>query len=193
MLNGIVALHGGPTPPVTNSYESIATVTVGSGGASSISFSSIPSTYKHLQIRLMSRDAANGGTTAYSATATVRFNGDSGSNYSAHWISASGSGTPGAAGFSSITSIYQAGQGGPYNDQVANVFGAAIIDILDYADTNKYKTTRALNGQDMNGYGSIIFNSGSWRSTSAINAISLFNDGGNWAQYSSAALYGIKG
>jgi hypothetical protein len=76
----------------------------------------------------------------------------------------------------------------------ANVFGTFIIDILDYANTSKYKTQRGLGGADLNGSGYISFNSGNWRNTNAITSISLTPlYGSQFAQYSSFALYGIKG
>jgi hypothetical protein len=73
----------------------------------------------------------------------------------------------------------------------ASIFGAGIVDILDYANTNKYKTLRALAGVDFNGSGRVGLTSGLWQSTSAINAITL--EGSSFVQYSSFALYGIKG
>jgi predicted patatin/cPLA2 family phospholipase len=75
----------------------------------------------------------------------------------------------------------------------ANIFGAGVIDILDYANTNKYKTVRALSGHDNNGSGYVNFESGLWMSTSAITSIKLFTAGNVYAQYTQFALYGIKG
>jgi hypothetical protein len=74
----------------------------------------------------------------------------------------------------------------------ANIFSAHIIDILDYANTNKFKTTRTLHGYDLNGSGLIQYFSGNWRSTSAISTIRLFPGNNALAQYSSFALYGVK-
>jgi hypothetical protein len=79
------------------------------------------------------------------------------------------------------------------------MFGAGIVDILDYANTNKYKTIRSLTGHDHNGviagiHAIVNLNSGSWRSTSAINSIVIgVVSGTAFNQYSSFALYGIKG
>ena len=74
MLNNIVALLGnGAAAGGGTSYESIATVTVGAGGSSSISFTSIPSTYKHLQIRAITRDTG----TSYINNLAGYFNTDS--------------------------------------------------------------------------------------------------------------------
>lgn len=185
MLNGIVALHGTGVPPVTNSYESIATVTVGSGGSSSVSFSSIPSTFKHLQIRFMARRSTTGA-----ADTGIVFNSDTGANYKSHYVIADGSsvsaGAPG--GNTSVQNWYT-----PGSDATSGVFGIDILDVLDYQNTNKYKTTRTLSGFDNNGSGNVVFSSGLWMSTSAISSITLTPNSGNFVQYSSFALYGIKG
>jgi hypothetical protein len=75
----------------------------------------------------------------------------------------------------------------------ASMFSGEVIDILDYANTNKYKTTRLINGRDQNGSGFIWFNSGLWQNTNAITSLTFTAQNGNYAQYSSFALYGIKG
>jgi hypothetical protein len=81
----------------------------------------------------------------------------------------------------------------PTNTAAANVFGAGIIDLLDYADTNKFKTLRALSGTDNNGSGHIIFGSGLYQETTAISSVTLEANGVNWLTGSHFALYGIKG
>ena len=76
----------------------------------------------------------------------------------------------------------------------ANIFGAIVIDILDYANTSKYKTARLLGGADQNGSGEVWSHSGNWRNTTAISSIKLLEAvTGNFVQYSHFALYGIKG
>lgn len=70
---------------------------------------------------------------------------------------------------------------------------AVVVDILDYANTNKNKTIRVLAGVDNNGSGEVALNSGLWPSTSALNTIKILTTSGNLNQYSSFALYGIKG
>jgi hypothetical protein len=179
-----------------NSYESIATVTVGAGGSSAVTFSSIPSTYKHLQIRCLTRGTSNNTAPIY-----LTVNGDTAANYSTHQLLGNGA-TAYADGHANASYIidgwggFQTFSGG----DLANTFGVGIIDILDYANTSKYKTARALWGRDNNSSGSItgrvVFESGSWRSTSAINSLSFVTDatyGITWAQYTQFALYGIKG
>jgi hypothetical protein len=172
----------------SNSYDSIATTTVGSGGASSITFSSIPSTYKHLQIRLLARSTDAAGT----VNVTTQLNSDTGSNYAWHRIFGNGT-TAGAGGASTQTNIIIGQISG--STAASGVFGVATIDLLDYKETTKYKTLRALFGFDDNngGAGAVVqLFSGLWQSTSATTTITL-NAGGGFAQYTSAALYGIKG
>jgi hypothetical protein len=170
-------------PRVTNSYESIQTVTVGSGGQSSISFTSIPSTYKHLQIRGIGKGSGSNNT-------VITINGAS-SVYSSHWIQ--GNGSSASAGADTTTNGIWAFAATGAGSSQANTFGASVIDILDYADTNKYKTVRILNGVDFNGSGEIDFQSGLYRQTTAISSITLTPSSGTVSQYSSFALYGIKG
>jgi hypothetical protein len=120
----------------------------------------------------------------------ITFNSDTGSNYANHYLYGDGGGT-GAGANSSQTSM----QNWVMSTDAANtsVFGASVIDILDYSNTNKYKTLRSLGGFDNNGDGYIVLNSGLWQSTSAITSISItMNSGTSFKQYSSFALYGIK-
>lgn len=184
-------MFGGGAPfTLEGNYYSLATVTVPSGGASSIEFAGVPSGYKHLQIRGIGRSTNTTSTTSYSAELLMQFNGDTGSNYRAHAIEAVGSGTPGAQTQTTLTIV---NLGGPFATQTASVFGGSIIDILDYASTTKNKTVRAIGGQDMNGYGQSMFASGLWmNSTSAITSIKMVSGGTGWAQYSQFALYGVK-
>lgn len=182
---GIIASQN--YPRVTNSYESIATVTVGPSGSSSISFTSIPNTYKHLQVRYTARTAVND----VSDNVWSRFNSDTGSNYSFHLVEANGSSVSAAGGASQTRALFGRCTS---NTAVANNFGGAVVDILDYADTNKYKTLRTLAGDDNNGTGSIRYESSLWLSTSAVNSITITTGGFvNFLQYSKFALYGIKG
>jgi hypothetical protein len=80
-----------------------------------------------------------------------------------------------------------------FSSNTANIFYASILDILDYSDTNKFKTIRSLNGVDYNGSGGIALSSSLYRSTNPITTINLYAAGGLIAQYSRFSLYGIKG
>lgn len=170
----------------TNSYESIATVTVGSGGVASIDFTSIPSTFKHLQLRGSVRSSqASAGSSL-----RMRFNGDSGSNYDYHAIY--GNGSSAAAENIAPVNIMLVGNC-PAASSGSNIFNANVIDLLDYTNTNKYKTVRFLDGYDTNGGGQVTFGSDLWMNTTAITSISITAATGNFVQYSQFALYGIKG
>jgi len=173
------------TAQAANSYESIATTTVGSGGSSVITFSSIPSTYKHLQIRCMSRSAAL-------CFAYLAFNSDTtNANYRTHYLLGDGA-SASAGAYSQIYPgmIY----GGAVGFGQSPNISAQIFDILDYTSTNKNKTIRLLNGLDTNGGGAVGLDSGVWlNSGSAVSTITLSTNTSSFSQYSSFALYGIKG
>jgi len=169
----------------SSSYESIASVTA-TGVETQLTFSSISSTYTHLQIRGIARYSVAGGT---DDNLYMRFNGDTGSNYPTHWIDGNGS-TVSAANIAPwdrmLIGKITAGSAG------ANMFGACIIDIHDYASTTKNKTVRHIAGDDMNGSGDVWLGSDLWMNTSAINQITMFCSG-IFASGSTFALYGIKG
>ena len=171
-------------PSVSTSFESIATVTVGAGGSSSITFSSIPSTYKHLQIRAIARSARASGLDDMS----IKVNSSS-STGASHILYGNGSSAAAAGytGYIPFVSYF------PTAGTTASVFSAIIIDILDYTDTNKNKTLRTLTGFDANGSGDISLNSNLALDTTAISSIVLSMNNGNMVQYSHFALYGIKG
>jgi hypothetical protein len=176
-----------PFAGIAGDYQSIATTTVGSGGQSTITFSSIPSTFKHLQVRCLIRSVNAAGTDS----TKMNFNSDTATNYSRHALFGDGS-TAGSA--AATTAAFASLGDSPASTASANAFGVYVVDILDYANTDKYKTTRALGGYDLNGSGNIDLRSGSWRSTSAITSIVFVtSSGSNFAQYSSFALYGIEG
>lgn len=180
MIGALVAgITGTATAP--SSYESIATVT-GTGSTSTLSFTSIPSTYTHLQVRGLNNDS-----TGYFAQ--MQFNSDTANNYTIHQLYGNGT-TASAYGSSSAGAYIYAGVGG-YGGTA--FVAPLIIDILDYANTNKNKTCRMITGFDSNGAYTpyIQFNSGVWLSTSAINRIDLKMTG-NFSTTATFALYGIK-
>jgi hypothetical protein len=177
-------------PRITNSFESIQTVNVTSNTAT-ISFTSIPSTFKHLQIRYIARDSR--ATTGFD-NMMMKFNGGASATYSWHRLVGNGTSVSAAASPSSgdiALSEAAISRGG----NASNIFAPGIIDILDYTNTNKNTTVRALHGGDANGSGSIVLTSGLWYgSTNAITSIDFTAESANlFVQYSSFALYGIKG
>lgn len=174
------------TSAILNSYESIATVNVTTATQGTIEFTSIPSTYKHLQIRGIGR---TNRADAIFDSLRLRFNGDTASNYSYHFVYGNGS-TTSAEGNANTTVIAHSAL--TAINSSASIFGLALIDILDYPNGNKYKTTRALSGNDQNGSGVVDVASGSWRNTNTITSIQL-TALGSFVQHSTFALYGIRG
>ena len=174
-------LYSGPA----GAFDALGSVTVGSGGLSSITFSAIPQTYTHLQIRFIARES--GATTTDNFA--MQLNGDSGSNYAYHILYGDGSSAAATAG-TSATSMAQFRIAGA--SATSGVFGAAVIDIMDYAVTTKNKTIRTLGGADNNGSGIVSFNSGLWMNTAAVNSLVLTAGSGNFAQYSNFSLYGAR-
>lgn len=175
---------------VPSSYESIATVTVGSGGSATVEFTSIPSTYTHLQIRALIRSTYT--STVTTTNGTLQFNSDTGSNYAWHQLRGQGSAASTGASSSTNLGLSFADIGGT---SVTNFFSAGVMDILDYTNTNKYKTVRVLTGADGNTTNDdwIYLGSTLWQNTSAITSIKLYPGINNFAQYTRFALYGIKG
>ena len=180
-------------PRITNSYDSIATV-VGNGSASTLTLSSIPSTYKHLQLRISARDARSTDNDTFQ----MYFNSDAGAgspnNYSRHALR--GNGTSASA----YSVVQQSGDCiglhvGPAANSLGSVFSAGVVDILDYTNTNKFKTVRSLGGYDTNGGASFVeLVSSLWNSTSAITSITFFNNGSSaWTSSTQFSLYGIRG
>ena len=161
---------------MATTYEKIATTTLGSATAS-INFTSIGSGYTDLRVVLVCVD-----TTTFPQ---VRFNSDSGSNYS--WTYLSGNGTAAQSGrFTNQTEFYN------------NISGSSTVpfmttyDIFSYAGST-YKTMLFNEVNDKNGSGVISPKVGLWRSTSAITAVNLKADiyGTTFGAGTTATLYGI--
>jgi hypothetical protein len=169
----------------------LSTVTVGAGGQASVEFTSIPAYYEHLQIRGIGRSSQVADGTNY---IYLRFNGSSQTEYAYHDLT--GNGASASAGGTANSTQIIAGQL-PRANQLASSFAVNIIDILDYANTNKNKTVRCLSGIDYNGLsnsqpGYIRLQSGLWINANAVTSIQLTSESGNFVQYSTFALYGIK-
>jgi hypothetical protein len=171
---------------MANTYTLISSVTVGSGGAANITFSSIPSTYTDLLVKISTRSTS----ATVIGYVNIRFNSDTGNNYSYKAVGGTGSITfnNNSAGGSSIFTV-TAG-----NSSTSNTFGNAEIYIPNYTSAN-YKSV-SIDGVGENNateaYTQLVV--GIWSSTSAITSIQLSDIFGsaNFAQYSTAYLYGIS-
>lgn len=151
-----------------------------------VTFSSIPQTFTHLQLRAFAR-----GTTSFAdgLTQYMRLNNDSTSAYAQHSLFGNGSIVSSSA-LANNTSI-DASQVFADAGATTSVYGVCITDILDYTNTNKNTTIRAFGGWDGNsGRGRVTLASGHWRNTDAVNRIDILIDGG-WVAGSRLDLYGV--
>jgi hypothetical protein len=185
ILPGVIASSGG----VASSYESIATVLVGSGGTAAVDFTSISQAYAHLQIRITCRStsaATNDGILMRVGTGGTL---DTTSTMWGHYLM--GDGATATAGSRSSTNVELVEVTAA--TATASIFGVAVIDLLNYSSTTKNKTFRSLTGFDRNGAGEVRLMSGSYTAnTSALNTIRFYSAFANIAEFSSFALYGVK-
>ena len=185
---GILAVAGAGAAGGASSFDLLET-TVLSSAASSVTFSSLGSysDYKHLQLRISTRTDRSGNLSA----PTMRLNSDTGSNYAYHLLRGSGSSVL-SEGYSSQSSINIPSNSSDY--MTANVFSAAVIDILDFSSSSKKTTIRVLGGNPDSNYWNIALQSGLWNNTAAVTSIILEPGFGasNWKASSRFSLYGVK-
>jgi hypothetical protein len=167
--------------PDTTTEIAIATTTLTTTTAT-ITFSSIPSTYTDLRLVFFQA----GSTTIYGRP-NMRFNSDSGTNYSSITIVGDGAGAS-SANWQTESSIR------PSNYYLGSGVAFVTYDIFSYSGTSTYKTTLGTQSADQNGTGSVTATTGLWKSTSAINSITLIHPSGSPDGYSAGTtvtLYGI--
>lgn len=165
-----------------SSFDSIATATP--TGTSTVTFSSIPSTYTSLQIRL------SGLTASAGYDFILQLNGDTGNNYARHSLYGTGSTVTATGTTATNRIIIDSAATGTYTTSPM----VALIDIHDYASTTRNKTVRSFEGSDNNGTGDVTLVSGLWLNTAAVTSVTISVLGGiNYAAGTSIALYGIKG
>jgi len=172
---------------MANTMTLISSVTVGSGGASSIDFTSIPSTYTDLQVVCSLRSAR----TTYIDFGAMRFNSDSGSNYVAKYLYGDGASvTSGNNGNSTQLEIPQGVVG---NGATSNTFGNLQIYIPNYTGSNQ-KSVSFDSVTENNATNAVaLLQAGRWTGTSAISSMTIYSANGfNFLQYSTAYLYGIS-
>lgn len=179
----LAAAGGGP------SFESIASAN-GNGSATEVTFSSIPSTFQSLQIRIYSKVVDTGANNGRGFN--IYFNGSTSSEYAYHILRGTGSAIatetspsfPGIGIF--VYGSAQAVSGTPH--------GAAIIDIHNYTSTTQYKTLRAIGGAELNATGGrMAVSSGLWQNTAAISSVRIVSNAGEFTSSTQFSLYGIKG
>jgi hypothetical protein len=175
-----------------NFMEPISSVLVGAGQTSIVEFLDIPQNYKHLQLRTIAQitnPSGFGGSGGFE----IRYNSDSSTNYTRHYLGGNGS---------TVNTVNTADRGSgsierfPYDQSNTNIPGIAVTDILDYASLAKFKTTRNLGGIELNSASTdaqAVINAFLWRSTDPISSITLSCAPFFFKQASRFSLYGIKG
>jgi hypothetical protein len=149
--------------PTQTDFELIGTITL-SAAQSSVTFTGLPTDYKHLQIRCVAQ-----GTTG-NDSADLYFNNDTGANYSWHSLYGNGSSvaadnaTSRSAGIPECPALLASSYG---------VFSVAVIDILDAFSTTKFKTVRHMNGRAVSAGYFVALDSGLWQSTAATSSLKL--------------------
>ena len=184
----ILGIIASSTLVAAGDYESISTTTLSTDTAT-VTFSSIPGTYAHLQLRCLIRSNRSIGD---GADLKIKFNGSS-TDYAFHDLSGDGASATAASDTSAVAISLQ--RIASDNTAGSNIFAGMVIDILDYTSTSKNKTVRSLGGYDRNGGGQISLSSGLWyASPAAITSIELTTTATtSFKQYTQFALYGIKG
>jgi hypothetical protein len=182
------------TPNFQTSYESIASTTITSSGVGSVTFSSIPQGYKHLQLRFIARST----TTNAGESLVLGLTDFNQTYYYTHQLYGQGS-TVSSAAYSATAPYITVPSGG----NISNAFGTGVLDVLDYTDTNKYKTMRILGGMDTNsgtgqqyawiGLQSALYSKDTTAITSVNAGVYVYAGGTGLAVGSQFALYGIKG
>ena len=181
---GLLSQGGGAAGP--GAFEQIAT-SFGTGSSGVVTFSSIPATYKHLQLRIVGRStfASTGEDSA-----TLTFNGVT-SGYANHFTISDPSSVYAFSNTSqsSINNLIFA----PMNNQTAGFVSYTMIDVADYTDTNKNKTVRAYNAYHNGTSRNLRYASHYVPITAALTSLTITLAQGNWTTSSRLSLYGIKG
>lgn len=165
----------------SGSFESIASYKLGTNSAS-FDFTSIPSTYAHLQIRIYSRNTGNDNKFK------LTFNGDSTDSNYYNQAFYSGSGAMGGWSYNYPWIGY-----GPESSNNSSLFSGYTIDIHDYANANKKKNTRSIGGYGVVSGGYFWYQNHSWVTAAVINRIEVTSLGTAFGTGSVCSLYGIKG
>lgn len=173
---------------MANTYVAIASVTVGSGGSSTIDFTSIPQTYTDLLLKLSLRSTAAG---THGGAAQMIFNNSTAQNYNFMFFRGSGISTPGT-GTNTGVAFIRVTNNHPTAGNISSTFSNSEVYIPNYTSSNAKVTSEETVGENDTSESYTQFTAGTWTLTNAINRITLTSEATNFAQYSTATLYGIK-
>jgi hypothetical protein len=181
---GVLSAAGAGGLVAASDYELISTA-FGNGSSATIDFSSIPQTYKHLQLRWTARNTGN--PSAGFQSIYLRFNDQASSIYASHYLRGVVTSRSSAA-YTSATEINLRDSMALSNDSAGAVH-AGVLDILDYVSTTKNTTIKAIYGKES----LVNLYSGFMNNQAAVTKISLIAALGAYSTISRFSLYGIKG
>ena len=166
---------------MANTFELIASSTVGSGGAASIDFTSIGATYTDLVVKLSARCSTT------DTWVNLSLNGSS-SNFSSKRLTGNGSAAESGSQTNNFASILNEN-----SSYTANTFSNGEFYIPNYANTSNNKSVSSDSVNENNATTAVTALIATlWSSTAAINQITLTPNAGTFVQYSTAYLYGVK-
>jgi ribosomal protein L18E len=165
---------------MANTYQLIASSTVGSGGAASINFNSIPATYTDLLLVHSLRESGN------SATAQITFN-DSTSNYLNRYLRGNGATATSSDQLTSFLETFD-----NYASSTASVFGSSSVYISNYTSSNNKSVSVDTVTENNATTAYVQISASRWSDSSAITKITITAGAGTFDQHSTAYLYGIK-
>ena len=179
---GILAVAGAGAAALSSDYELIQTSNVGNTSTLNITGLGTYTQYKHLQIRMVARSSRSSSTTDF---VRLAFNNDSTTRD--HLLSGSGASvTSSTNNLAGLRVCFV-----PAASSTANAFAVAVIDILDFNNSNKNTTIKSFSGLST-ATNSINLISGFWNNTAAITALNFEMDNGSFVSGSRFSLYGIK-
>jgi hypothetical protein len=172
-------------------YQLLETVVLSSSQAS-VEFTNLATKYaadyQHLQVRMVAR---TNSTFLTRDGAKIRYNGGTQTDYSYHLLLGNGSNVVSFAD-AAATYFYVPVDSFPNANVSANIFGAAVIDILDPFETGKNTVTRTLSGQAAS-TNAIALSSSGWFYTDSLTSIKIEPDvGSSWVQHTRISLYGLR-
>ena len=172
---------------MATTYTLISSVTVGSGGAANIDFTSIPATYTDLCLVVSARSARTGD---FRDELHIRFNSDSGNNYTQRALNANGT----SVGSSTVSATNYLKKGTmPTSDATASTFSNNQIYIPNYTSSNNKSVSSEQVTENNSATNNFLeMYAGLWSNSAAITSITLSPEVSTFAQYSTAYLYGIS-
>jgi hypothetical protein len=173
--------------PDLKTYEQIATAN-GTGSSATITFGSIPQTYKHLEIRMVTQDTNS--SNRWLSGISLQFNGDTAANYAYHYLVGSAGSVSSSGGTAGTDILLRNVTTGTFT---SGIHGSTLVSVLDYTNTSKNTTVRYLGGAYGHSENGVSFGSGHWRNTNAITSISIVGAITAFTTSSRFTLYGIKG